>query len=92
MIVRHKKRNTYYDVVGEGILQNSGSIDIAENDVLVIYRSKKDGQLWIRPKDQFFDGRFEILDENKIDIEDPGPRQDHLMVGLALHQDEESEK
>ena len=32
------------------------SVDMRE---VAIYRSLDDGALWVRPKDEFFDGRFE---------------------------------
>ena len=58
-LVRHVKRGTTYQVVGEAKLQTSGSI--AEGAMLTIYRGVNSGALWARPTDEFRDGRFVTL-------------------------------
>ena len=72
--VRHKKRGSEYDVIGVGRMQaedwmvreycaadepvNGASVDMAE---VTIYRSVDDGSLWVRPREEFEDGRFVAL-------------------------------
>jgi hypothetical protein len=54
---RHKKRGSTYAEIGEGRIQTSEPLtDHAE---VVIYRSEDDGELWVRTKSEFHDGRFE---------------------------------
>jgi hypothetical protein len=53
---RHKKRRTTYTEVGRAELQSSMPLD--EGDIMVVYRGD-DGKLWVRPADEFDDGRFE---------------------------------
>jgi len=55
--VRHKKRGTTYDVIATGRLQVDGDLDMEK---VTVYRGE-DGQVWVRPEYEFYDGRFEIL-------------------------------
>jgi len=65
---RHKKRGTKYVLIGYGKMQCdwwqiSGEgmrypVDMRE---VAIYRSIDDGSLWVRPREEFEDGRFEAL-------------------------------
>lgn len=62
---RHKKRGTEYVLIGFGKLQaemwvdwNSEPVDMRE---VAVYRSVDDGSLWVRPREEFEDGRFEVL-------------------------------
>jgi hypothetical protein len=55
---KHTKRHSAYVLLGCAQVQTS--LHIEEGDVLVIYRGT-DGQLWARPRTEFFDGRFERL-------------------------------
>lgn len=57
---RHKKRGTTYRVIGEANSQVVGE-PIGEGDLVVVYRADSDGTLWVRRKDEFYDGRFEAL-------------------------------
>lgn len=59
--VRHKKRDSTYNVVGEAELQLSSPVILEEGRSLTVYRSEKDGKLWVRPSSEFNDGRFEEI-------------------------------
>lgn len=66
---RHKKRGTDYMLLGigkmqaenwhehDGMAEQNPSIDMRE---VAVYRGA-DGQLWVRPREEFEDGRFELL-------------------------------
>ena len=72
---RHKKTGRCYQVTRIGRMQSSDwfykpeigakhSVDMAE---VVIYISIDDGdEYWVRPKEEFFDGRFEEISEDEI--------------------------
>ncbi len=77
---RHVKRGTEYRVVGTGKMQaenwwernpNRGQSTFGECDQMidmrkvVIYRSGSDGSLWVRPVEEFNDGRFEPVDQER---------------------------
>lgn len=52
----HKKTNNYYRLLHYGKnLLNDKIIDV------IIYMSELNNNIWIRPKDNFFDGRFEHI-------------------------------
>lgn len=61
LIYRHKKRGTLYRLEEPATLQSSHpALDMTS---LVVYRALSDGTLWVRPKDEFYDGRFEEVTE-----------------------------
>lgn len=88
MKAKHLKRGTTYDIIGTAEIQTSGD-PIKEGDAVTVYRSHETGKLWVRPLHEFYDGRFEITTE--IEPAQSRPRDDHLLVGLALHYEEENE-
>lgn len=72
--VRHRTRGSDYEVIGVGRIQSEmweergegtidrpaplNSVDMRE---VTIYRSVDDGSLWVRPREEFEDGRFLAL-------------------------------
>jgi hypothetical protein len=70
---RHVRRGTEYTLLGIGKMQtqdwyeqghdimNRLVYETADMAEVAIYRSVKDGSLWVRPKDEFEDGRFAAL-------------------------------
>jgi len=54
---RHKKRGSTYDVIGEAKIQ--ADEPLTDYEVAVVYRCRETGDLWIRRKSEFYDGRFE---------------------------------
>ncbi len=61
---RHKKRGTTYEVIGEAEIQISIRT-LEEGDIVIIYKDEKSGKLWARNRDEFFDGRFEEISEER---------------------------
>ncbi len=64
---RHKKRGTHYEVLTDrASLQCSAAEEFErmfEDDVWTVYRNIETGHVWIRPTEEFLDGRFERLAE-----------------------------
>lgn len=50
-IWQHVKSQGLYTVIGEGLQES-------DLEPVVIYRSLFDGELWVRPTSEFYDGRF----------------------------------
>jgi hypothetical protein len=63
---KHKVRGHVYEIVSEtASLQMSCDPEVEaryENDDFVVYRNVKNGAVWIRPTEEFMDGRFERVD------------------------------
>jgi hypothetical protein len=80
---RHKKRGTLYTLIGYGKMQaehwhTAGAVTAAlvdaiplvsvDMDEVAVYQSIDDGQIWVRPREEFEDGRFEVLGGNTTGI------------------------
>ena len=52
---RHLKTGGKYRVLSENARIEAEGMD---GEYQVAYQSLKDGQVWVRPKAEFFDGRF----------------------------------
>lgn len=65
-IWRHKKRGTTYEIVTDSaFLQCSAAPEFErafEDDAWTVYRSLQTGAVYIRPTEEFLDGRFERID------------------------------
>lgn len=57
-LYKHAKRGTIYRVLHFATLQIEGQLDYA---VVIVYQDIESLQVWVRPNDEFFDGRFEEL-------------------------------
>lgn len=53
---RHRKTGGLYEVVDIATME-------ATQQPVVIYKAKADGRRWVRPHDEFCDGRFAFSDE-----------------------------
>jgi hypothetical protein len=54
-LYRHIKTGGLYLLLGDCLIES-------DKTLAVIYRSMSDGQVWVRPTKEFFDGRFEFID------------------------------
>jgi hypothetical protein len=57
---KHLKSDGLYMLHGAAIVQTAKPL--ADNQVVVIYEAQ-DGRLFVRPRDEFYDGRFKTLAE-----------------------------
>ena len=61
LIWQHVKTGGLYELVETKAMMR------ADITAVVIYRSLFDGQLWVRPHAEFFDGRFRNLSIDEVD-------------------------
>ena len=57
---KHKKRNVECKIIAIGALQVEDGRSISDMEPLIIY--EHEGNYWVRPVDEFHDGRFEKVD------------------------------
>jgi hypothetical protein len=64
---RHKKSGKVYRVIAEATGRYNGDSVGGQTRIegcpFVVYQSETDGKTWVRPKEQFEDGRFEVIAE-----------------------------
>lgn len=58
----HKKRGTEYELIGTA--QVRATEPLTDYEVVVVYKSVDDGQLWVRRRSEFCDGRFVATDSS----------------------------
>jgi|SoimicMinimDraft_4_1059732.scaffolds.fasta_scaffold09424_2 hypothetical protein len=57
---RHKRSDRVYLVLHIGTLQTSAAPDL-DDELCVVYQNETHYAIWVRPLDEFMDGRFERL-------------------------------
>ncbi|BBB99420.1 hypothetical protein [Bradyrhizobium elkanii] len=57
---RHKKRGGRYKLVGTAQVQAPEDAPLTDYEVVQVYVDDK-GEMWIRRRSEFFDGRFEPI-------------------------------
>ncbi len=62
MRYRHHNRGGEYKVIGHAQVQAPDDAPLTDYEVVTVYRSKM-GDLWVRRKSEFEDGRFIELDK-----------------------------
>lgn len=83
--VRHVKRGTEYTVLGQAQMQ--AAEPVREGEMVIVYRGA-DGALWVRPTDEFRDGRFEAVParDRRWDSMHPGSVAHEAWLRSALGQ------
>lgn len=69
-LYRHKKRGTTYRILhgheyGD-CTASSATVAQIDHEPMVVYQDIADGRVWVRPRSEFFDGRFEELTERSL--------------------------
>jgi hypothetical protein len=63
---KHKKRGSTYVLVGVGTGQSDLHTTIEMQEFAVYYPVDKPHDIWVRPKEEFLDGRFEPIVEKPL--------------------------
>lgn len=63
---RHRRRGSLYEMIGLASVQGV----VEEGNYAVIYRGEDD-RLWVRDRNEFFDGRFEPADQLELPMDIP---------------------
>ena len=62
MIYQHKKRGTEYRILHgeeyEDCIASSSQVAAIDHEPFVVYQDIESGKVWVRPRAEFFDGRF----------------------------------
>lgn len=61
-VFKHRKTDNYYFIIGEVVLENT-------LEEAIIYKDIKSGRVWVRPKKEFMDGRFEKVNRYSFEWE-----------------------
>lgn len=69
LLYKHKKRGTVYEVIGSAGLQFNPNMH--DMGIVVVYRDIDSGAMWVRDKDEFFDGRFEGILDDRAALSEP---------------------
>ena len=56
-----KMQSEMWEERGEGTIDRPSPVEPVDMREVVVYRSEKDRSLWVRPREEFEDGRFTIL-------------------------------
>lgn len=62
MIYRHVKKGGLYMV-----LHWDARIEASPHDEAVVYKSLRNGQVWVRPLTEFMDGRFKCVSRDELE-------------------------
>ena len=57
-LVRHVKTHSIYEIIGYGKIEK-------DQTPVTIYEQIWEGRIWVRPTEEFEDGRFELVEFNK---------------------------
>lgn len=61
-VFRHVKRGTLYELIHQSARMQHGAVSAVDMQTVVVYRSLADDSIWVRPRKEFFDGRFVRVD------------------------------
>jgi len=57
---RHKKRGSVCELIGSAQVQAPDDAPLTDYELVEVYR-EADGQMWVRRRSEFHDGRFEQI-------------------------------
>ena len=68
-IWKHVKRGSEYKILGTALLQSKSPIAETDDLQLVVYQNIKTDDMWVRPSQEFYDGRFVQVESNSISVD-----------------------